>query len=89
MMMTMTIKTIKVANHWFNDSGDVEIVLLESLIDRELINNLFWYSGDERPLWVRGTTLSDDEVMATHPYKQRKMQSIDDDIPNDCYMSLT
>ena len=84
----MTNKTIQVANHWFNDSGDVEIVLLKPLIDKELINNLFWYSGDERPLWVRGTTLSDDEVMDTHPYKQRKMQSIEDDIPDDCYTAL-
>ena len=25
------MKTLKVANHWFNDSGDVEIVLLVPL----------------------------------------------------------
>jgi len=74
----MSNKTVQVADHWFNGSGDVETVLLKPLVDRELVNNLFWYSGDERPLWECGTELSDDEVMATHPYKQRKMLTADD-----------
>lgn len=83
------MKTIRVVNHWMNDSGDVEIVLLEP-IDKshELQNNLFWYSGVERPMWPSGTELSDQEVLGTKCYKQRKFTSVDDDIPNDCFMSM-
>lgn len=84
----MANKNIKVVNHWFNVAGDTEIVLLKSLDGRELVNNLFWYSGDERPLWKRGTKLSVDEVKATRCYKQIKTQPTEPDIPNDCYMSL-
>ena len=83
------MKTLKVANRWFNDSGDVEIVLLVPLDNsRELRNDLFWYDGNNRPLWSRGTELTDKDVLETHCYKQRKMSSIDD-IPNDCFMSMT
>lgn len=83
------MKTVKVVNHWMNDSGDVEIVLLEALDkSRELQNDLFWYNGAERPMWSRGTELSDQEVLETKCYKQRKFTSVDTDIPNDCFMSL-
>lgn len=84
----MKIKTFKVANRWVNDSGDVEIVLLVPLDkNKELRNDLFWYAGNNRPLWSRGTELTDEDVLKTHCYKQRKMLSIDD-IPDDCYMSI-
>lgn len=83
------MKTIEVVNHWFNDSGDVEIVLLKPLDKkRELRNDLFWYSENQRPMWERGTKLTDEEVMQTKCYKQRKFTSIEQDIPNDCYMPL-
>ncbi|MDN7023140.1 hypothetical protein [Lactiplantibacillus plantarum] len=83
------MKTLKVANHWFNDSGGVEIVLLVPLDkSKELRNDLFWYDGNNRPLWPHGTELTDKDVLETHCYKQRKMSSIDD-IPNDCFMSMT
>lgn len=83
------MKTFKVANHWFNDSGNVEIVLLVPLDkSKELRNDLFWYDGNNRPLWSRGTELTDKDVLETQCYKQRKMSSIDD-IPNDCFMSMT
>jgi hypothetical protein len=83
------MKTLEVVNHWYNDSGDAEIVLLKSLDKtRELKNDLFWYSGEERPMWSRGTQMTDSEMLATHCYKQRTFESIEQDIPDDCYMSL-
>jgi hypothetical protein len=82
-------KTLKVKNIWNNDSGDVKIILLESLDpSRELNNDLFWYSGSERPRWSRGEELTDEQVLATRCYKSRTFTSIDQDIPNDCYMSF-
>lgn len=83
------MKTIRVKNIWLNDSGDVSIILLAPIdTTRTLRNDLFWYSGDECPDWQRGQELSDKEVLATHCYKQIKMQSVEDDIPDDCYMAL-
>jgi len=85
----MNEKTIKVAAHWYNDGGDVEIVNLVSLDhDRELQNDLFWYAGSQRPFWPQGMLLSDEDVQATRCYKMRKMQSIQADIPDDCYMPM-
>lgn len=83
------MNTIEVVNHWVNDSGDVEIVLLKSLDPhRELQNDLFWYSDTNRPGWEAGTQLTDKDVMLTKCYRQRKFQSIEADIPNDCYMPI-
>ncbi|KAF5440729.1 hypothetical protein HFC69_00285 [Pediococcus sp. EKM202D] len=82
-------KTIEVVAHWFNDSGDAEIVHIKALDkSRELKNDLFWFSGDNRPFFKPGTQLADEEFIKFKCYKQRTMQSIEEDIPDDCYMPL-
>lgn len=83
------MKTVEVKAVWFNDSGDASIVLLVPLDKkRKLRNDLFWYSGSNMPSWKSGQQLSDKEVMETKCYKQRKFDSVEQDIPNDCYMSM-
>lgn len=83
------MKTIRVSRIWFNDSGDVLITLLVPIDEtRELRNDLFWYSGENMPDWKTDQQLSDEEVLKTRCYKQIKFHSIDQDIPNDCYLSL-
>jgi hypothetical protein len=82
-------KTIRVVNVWYNDSGDAKIVLLAPVDPSRKLNvDLFWYSGNHRPKWNRGDELTDGDVLSTKCYKQRKFTSIDQDIPNDCYMAF-
>lgn len=84
----MTKKIARVTAHWFNDSGDVEIVELEPIeAGRTFRNNLFWFSGNNRPLWEPGTELTEEEIVSFKCYKQKRFQSMND-IPDDCYMPL-
>mgnify|MGYP004466520591 CR=1 FL=1 len=83
------MKTLMIIGNWFNDSGDVQIVQLKPIdSSRELQKDLFWYSGNHRPMWKAGTKLTDEEVLATKCYKMKKMVSVEQDIPNDCYAPL-
>lgn len=80
---------IRVVNHWFNDSGDSEIVLVES-VDKglELMNDLFWFGGRQMPRWPRGSELTVAQTQTKRCYKWRTFTSAEADIPNDCHMSL-
>lgn len=83
------MKTLLVVNHWYNDTNTAEIVLLRPLNEnRKLRNDLFWYDGNHMPHWPAGTQLRDEDMLKTKCYKQRTFQSIEHDIPDDCYMSL-
>lgn len=83
------IKTIRVDNVWYNDSGDAKIILLAPIESNRKLNvDLFWYSGHNMPRWNRGDELTDGDVLATKCYKYRKFTSIDQDIPDDCYMAF-
>jgi hypothetical protein len=82
-------KSIQVATIWNNDSGDASIILLKSTDPkRQLQTDLFWYSQDAIPSWRVGDMLTDDQVLTSKYYKYRKFTSIEQDIPDDCYMSL-
>ena len=82
-------KTLRVRNVWHNDAGDAKIILLEPMdASRKLATDLFWYSGKNRPKWGRGDELTDEDVLSSRCYKYRKFTSIDQDIPDDCYMAF-
>lgn len=89
-VMRATVQSkIRVVNHWFNDSGDAEIVLVEP-VDKglELMNDLFWFDGRQMPRWPRGSELTVAQMQTKRCYKQRTFTSVEADIPNDCHMSL-
>lgn len=80
---------IGVVNHWFNDSGDVEIVLVKSLNSQcEIGHDLFWFSGSNMPNLKSGTVINSTKFETLQCYKQKKFESIEQDIPNDCYMPI-
>lgn len=82
-------KEIEIVDHWYNDSGDVEIVLIKSLIrGKRLRNNLFWFSDSNRLMIAAGSQLTAKEFCKHKCYKQRTFESIEHDIPDDCYIPL-
>lgn len=82
-------KEIEIVNHWVNDSGDVEIVLIKSLVKgKKLRNNLFWFSDSNRSMLPSETQISVEEFCKHKCYKQRTFESIEYDIPDDCYMPI-
>ena len=77
-------KIAVVIAHWFNDSGDVEIVnIAPTDSTQHFDHDLFWFEGKHRPFWKPGTKLSFNEITSTRCYKQRLFHSMND-IPNDC-----
>ncbi|CAK8054148.1 hypothetical protein [Eupransor demetentiae] len=79
---------IKVIGVWNNDAGDCQIVQIKPYnTERELRNDLFWFSGNQRPFYKQGQIVEDTEFITHKCYKQKTFIDFDD-IPNDCYMSL-
>lgn len=81
--------SIRVVNHWFNDSGDAEIVLVEPVVQGiELRNDLFWFADDQMPRWSPGVELVGEQIQGRECYRWGTFTSIEHDIPDGFHMPL-
>ena len=76
---------------WENDNQDVYIWLINDLSTGE--KWLFWYShkpGETAPFHA-GSEFDEDhfELLKKYCYKYRRCTSVEEDIPNDCFVSLS
>lgn len=70
---------IRIVNHWIDDAGDSEIVLIEP-VDKsiKLRNDLFLFNGDQMPRWSNGTELTFNQIRERRCSKWGSLMSVAD-----------